>query len=332
MMPEPWPDPESALVLTAPLVGLRNQALGLAERAGLTAQARDLVPTGPFRLLPARFWPNPVATAGLAPATLPHLVIGCGGKSAAVNAALHASGHCAVQIQNPRLDPCRFDLVIVQPHDNLAGPNVVVTRTALHRVTPQALAAARARWSPVFAGLQRPLVSVLVGGGNGRFRLNRAVAAHLAARLRAMMRADHAGLALTFSRRTAPPAMAALREALAPDGTFLWDGTGENPYLGLLACADAIIVTGDSVSMISEAAATAVPVLVAPLPGRSRRIAAFTRVLEREGRIRRYQERLETWNASPLDDTPAAAAALRALPRLAGSPYFPQSARLSPAA
>ena len=36
----------------------------------------------------------------------------------------------------------------------------------------------------------------------------------------------------------------------------------ENPYMGYLACADRIILTGDSVSMCSEACGTGSPVLI----------------------------------------------------------------------
>jgi mitochondrial fission protein ELM1 len=152
---------------------------------------------------------------------------------------------------------------------------------------------------------------VLIGGSNGRFRLDAPVGAALAAQLAGMMQADHVGLALTPSRRTAPDVVAALRAALEPLGGWIWNGEGDNPYLGLLACADAIIVTGDSVSMISEAAATAAPVMVAPLPGRSRRIAAFTAGLLAEQRIRPYVGRCESWPCAALDDTDRAADEMR---------------------
>ena len=104
---------------------------------------------------------------------------------------------------------------------------------------------------------------MLVGGSNGRFRLEAAEGAALAAQLANMMRTDGVGVAVTPSRRTAPAVMDALRTALEPLGGTVWDGAGENPYFGLLACADAIVVTADSVSMVSEAVATAVPVLAA---------------------------------------------------------------------
>jgi hypothetical protein len=76
----------------------------------------------------------------------------------------------------------------------------------------------------------------------------------------------------------------------------------------MLALADAIVVTLDSVSMISEAVATEAPVMLAKLPGRSRRKAMFAEALLREGRVREFAGRLETWPAAPLNDTPEAAA------------------------
>ncbi len=152
---------------------------------------------------------------------------------------------------------------------------------------------------------------MLVGGSNGRFRLDRAVAAQLGAQLAGMMRADRVGLALTPSRRTSADARAALADAVEPLGAWVWDMHGENPYFGLLALADAIVVTEDSVSMVSEAVATAAPVLLAGLPGHSRRIRLFNRLLLEDGRIRPFAGRLEMWPAQPLDDTPAAGADVR---------------------
>ena len=48
----------------------------------------------------------------------------------------------------------------------------------------------------------------------------------------------------------------------------MWDGRGENPYLALLALADAIVVTADSYNMVGEAAATGAPILVFEPSGR----------------------------------------------------------------
>ena len=301
--------PSSSWVLTEDYAGLRTQALGLAEAAGLAPETRVLRARGLWRGVAAAWWPRPLAA--IEPAALaqpwPELVIGCGGKSAAVLAAL-ARRMRVVIVQHPRMAPRRFDLVVAARHDELTGPNVLVTRTALHRVTPARLAEAAAVWAPRFAHLPRPLVAVLVGGSNGRFRLDAPVGAQLAGQLAEMMRRDRVGLALTPSRRTDPAVRAMLREQLQPLGGWVWDMDGENPYFGLLALADAIVVTGDSVSMVSEAAATAAPVLLVELPGRSRRIGLFTRGLIDDGRVRPFAGRFEHWPVEPVDDTGVVAA------------------------
>ena len=309
--PAMW-DCSQSWILSEPLAGLQTQAIGLAEAARLPHEVHALVPRPPWKWVAARLWPQPLAAvAGSLGRPVPPLVIACGGMGAAVGAALRRGGRRVVQVQHPRLDPSRFDVVVVNRHDELTGPNIVVTRTALHRATPERLASAGQLWRDKLAHLPRPLVAVLVGGSNGRFRLDAAVARQFAARLAAMMHRDGVGVVVSPSRRTSPEALLVLRRALAPLGAHIWDGTGDNPYFGMLALADAIIVTQDSVSMISEAAATTAPVLVAELPGRSRRMQLFLDVLLREDRARWFAGRFSTWNVSPLDDTPAAAAELR---------------------
>ena len=297
-------------VLSEGYAGLQAQALGLAEAAGLAPSAYVLKPRAPWRAFPAAWWPAPLAAVRL-PHPWPELAIGCGGVAAAVGAALRRRGRRVVQVQNPRMDPARFDLVVVNRHDELTGRNVLVTRTALHRATPERLAAAAEAWRPRLAHLPRPLVAVLVGGTNGRFRLDAPVGSALAAQLAEMMRRDRVGVALTPSRRTDPAVVRTLFDTLAPLGGYVWQGEGDNPYFGLLACADAIVVTIDSVSMVSEAVATRAPVLVAALPGRSRRISLFTDGLIADGRVRRFAGRYEAWPVEPLDDTPEAAAEMR---------------------
>lgn len=302
------PDSPASLILTEALAGLRNQAVGLAEAAHLPHETRDLTPAAPWRWFPARFWPAPrrvVASALTGPA--PGIVIGCGGMAGAVLAALRAPDRRVIQVQNPRMDLRRFDVVIANWHDEIAGPNVILSRTALHRVSEQRLAAEAEAWRDRLEPYRRPLVAVLLGGNNGRYRLDTAVAARLAADLAAMIRTDQVGVVVTPSRRTDPAVTAILRQALEPLGAWVWDFSGENPYFGMLALADMILVTQDSVSMISEAAATAAPVMVIPLPGDSRRQRVFLRVMRAEGRVRAFEGRYAPWPVRPMNDTPEAA-------------------------
>jgi mitochondrial fission protein ELM1 len=177
-------------------------------------------------------------------------------------------------------------------------------------VTPERLAAAAAEWAPRLSHLPRPLLGVLIGGSNGRFRLDLATAGLLASQLAALARAG-IGVALTPSRRTDQAVRDLLAREIGGAGGYVWDMQGDNPYFGLLGLADALLVSMDSVSMISEAVATGAPVMLARLPGRSRRIGDFIDGLLRADRVRWFDGRLADWKVAPLDDTDMAAAALR---------------------
>ena len=159
-------------ILCTDLAGLRAQALGLAEAAGLRPDMRMLEILPPWNWLSSGLWINPrwAVGADAFAEPVPEVVIGVGGAGARVAAALRRPGVKAVAIQHPRMGLEKFDLVLAARHDGITGANVIVTRNALHRVTPARLAAEAEIWRPAFAALKRPLVAVLLGGSNGRYR------------------------------------------------------------------------------------------------------------------------------------------------------------------
>jgi mitochondrial fission protein ELM1 len=177
-------------------------------------------------------------------------------------------------------------------------------------VRPALLDAGRARFTPLFAGLQRPLVGVLIGGSNRVYRLTPAVAASLGQQLAALA-AQGFGIAITPSRRSGELALKALAEPLRGVPHYFWNGSGENPYLGLLAHADALVVTGESVNMVSEAAATGKPVHLVSLEGGSAKFRRFHDLFRRTGIARAFTGTIERWSYPPPNDTERAAAEIR---------------------
>ena len=297
---------------------MQNQCLGLAEALGLPVVLKRLVVRWPWRWLLPRMWPVPLAALSphgdvLAP-PWPRLLIATGRMSVAPAIAVRrasAGATFTVQIQDPGVPPDGFDLVVAPRHDRITGPNVIKSIGALHRVTPARLAAAAAAFAPSLVHLPRPLVAVLVGGNNRSYRFDVATAEKLGDQLAAIVRVHGAGLAVTVSRRTSANATDALRRKLHGLPAQLWDGTGPNPYFGYLGLADAIVVTCDSVSMVSEAASTGKPVYVFDVPGFSRKFAAFHDGLRNAGITRQFAGRLDTWSYAPLDDTSVVAAEVR---------------------
>src|SRR6185437_6098342 len=209
----------------------------------------------PWRYLPPSLWLAPSLALDPAGARLespwPDIVIGCG-RNSIVPARLvkRASGGRTfwVQVQDPRFARNEIDLIVAPRHDPAPGGNVFRTLGAVHRVTETKLAADKARWAPVFAALPRPLIAVLIGGDNNVYRLTEQSFGALCDRLVALAKSG-VGLAITPSRRTADAQRAMLQKRLADLPAYIWDGSGENPYFGMLGTADAILVTADSVSM-----------------------------------------------------------------------------------
>jgi mitochondrial fission protein ELM1 len=299
--------------------GMASQALGLAEATGFPFVEKRLMVRRPWQWLTPPLWVAPLhaATEGgrrLGP-PWPDLVIGCGRNTVRPALAIReASGGrtLTAQVQDPRYGRGRFDLLVVPEHDRLRGPNVLVTRGAVHRVVPERLAAERRRF-PGLEGLPRPVLGVLIGGANRAYRLDLRRLGEIAESVAAAVRRGGGSALVTPSRRTGAAGLAVLREKLAGVPGMVWDGTGDNPYFAYLAIADALLVTADSVSMISEAAATGKPVHIIELPGGDAKFARFHDTMRQAGIIRPFSGEFEHWSYTPLDDTARAGAALRAL-------------------
>ena len=157
----------------------------------------------------------------------------------------------------------QFDLVITTPQYRLPErANVLHNNLTLHRVTVARLQAEARHWEPRLAALPRPRIAVIAGGDSGPMTFGPRAAARLARQASAMAKAQGGSLLVTTSARTAPAAVEALSEGIeAPGHLYRWRrNDDDNPYFGYLALADAIIVTADSISMLTEACATGKPV------------------------------------------------------------------------
>src|SRR5690348_16176591 len=297
-------------------IGMANQTLGLAEAVapalGGTVVEKSLVLRAPWRWLPPHAWLAPLAAIDphgdrLAP-PWPDVLISCGRLVAApARAAKRASSGRIfwVQVQDPGYASGDADLIVMPRHDGNGGDNAFVTLGAVHRVTSARLADGARRFGPSLAHLQRPLVAVLLGGDNRVYRLTAARLSTLIGQLATLAKQGY-GIAITTSRRSGPSIATQLRQAL-PDA-FIWSGDGDNPFFGLLALADAVVVTADSVNMVSEAAATGKPVHIVELDGGSAKFARFHAAMRAANATRPFTGMIECWSYPPLDDTARAAA------------------------
>lgn len=311
---------KSCWVLTEGIAGTENQCLGLAEVLGVDFMIKRLKLRTPWRQLsPWLSIGHDHALASESDPLLPpypDLLIASGRK--AIGMGLHIKKKSGgktflVNIQDPRIGLKDFDLVIVPQHDPSRGDNVLVTRTALHRVTPQKIEEGRKYFHDRFAHLPSPRVAVLIGGSSKSHTMTVENTKALTHQLMQLADLGNIGMMITASRRTGEENIAHLRQNLSGPNIAFWDGssTGENPYFGFLALADYIIVTEDSVSMTSEALATGKPVYIVSLEGGARRLDLFHKMLQDQGYTRPFTGLLEQWSYAPPDDTIKAAAEIR---------------------
>ncbi len=165
----------------------------------------------------------------------------------------------------------RFDLIVTTPQYQLPdSPNLVRNMLPLHRVTQARLAAESERWTPEFAHLPRPWIAVLLGGDSGPFVFTRDKGARLGRQINGMVKESGGAVLVSDSARTPAAAFEAFQAELqVPVHVYRWRaGRGDNPYFGYLAVADRIVVTGESMSMLTEAFATGKPLSVFDLSDR----------------------------------------------------------------
>lgn len=294
--------------------GHANQALGLAEAIARQSQAliaeKCVNLRTPYAWMAPDWTPAPLQALTLASDPLvapwPDLWIACGRQTVALTQAVRrAAGQVClcVQLQDPRANLREFDLIVAPTHDELEAPNLIPTLGALNRITPERLAGAigdtgdEARIQQ--QGMRAPCIAVLIGGDSKRQRIGPARARALCA---PMARLAQTGMALmvSLSRRTNAAARAILEAELKPHASLWWDGIGPNPYLAMLGSADHILVTADSVSMATEAAATGRPVHILPVDGDAGKLAAFHAALQAYGAARPFRLPLARWSYPPL--------------------------------
>ena len=308
------PDYPVIWVLRDERPGTGNQALGVADALKKPYVVKDLR-YGIFGRLPNLLIGSslralmPAAQAEITP-PWPDLVISAGRRAAAVACYIKlasASKSFVFHLMYPGPGPTTLlNIVAVPAHDKVAGTNIVTFTTAPNRVTRDILHEAGAKWSTVWEGIQNPVLGVLVGGPGRGMPFNDADAGRLASQI-AKWKANTSGSVLVTTSRRSGKRARALFENLAagkikPDLFHTWDAEGENPFLGILAVSEVLLVTGDSVSMLSEACASRGNVYIYRSPDfTSAKHLRFHDKLIELGAARLSDEIVPGWTAKPIN-------------------------------
>jgi uncharacterized protein len=263
-------------VLLDDRAGNRSQCLGVVDALGLPFEVRELsynwlagLPNG---LKGASFVGLTLDTVDGLESPWPDLIIAAGRRSACASRAIKRQSYGnskIVQIMYPGPSGADdFDLIAVPSHDRpRSGANLLTIQGAPHGLTPQVLGTARDEWMPTFAHLPTPRIAVFVGGSTRHRTFTPEMGRELGMAVNKLAADAGGSLMISTSRRTGAAASAVMDKITVPHVSYHWGSSGDNPYQGYMACADAIVVSGDSVSMCSEACAGTVPVYIYAPPG-----------------------------------------------------------------
>ena len=204
------------------------------------------------------------------------MVVSAGSLPAVVNLAIGVKNDAkSVAVMRPGILPLkRFDIVIMPEHDRPPSlANVLVTAGSLNTVSNESMKRDFENLASVYPSLNdeaangKLKIGVLIGGHSKNYKLTKDIAAFLCGQLKKALDDLDGHLFLTTSRRTPMDVMGVLKNCLGDDprAKLFVIAAEDNPpgtVGGIFYLCDIVIVSGESISMVSEAVASGKHVVV----------------------------------------------------------------------
>ena len=204
----------------------------------------------------------------------PKIIISAGRKSAPIAAFLkkyHSSNIkvFAAQIMHPNLCFDKFDAVILPNHDKASQQkNTIRIDGALTKINDDTFKIEYQKFAAELSKVNSPKIALLVGGSSKKGNFDAKIAQNLGEMVSKITSKMQASLLILNSRRTGDVITEILDQNLncqlpATKTFFKWQNKNwQNPYFAVLAAADFIIATGDSISMCSEICSIGKPIYI----------------------------------------------------------------------
>ncbi len=204
-----------------------------------------------------------------------------------------------INILDPYFKRGEFNKIIIPNHDKkLKGDNFLYTNGSL---VNSELIKIRKSDLDKFSNLvdtKKKKIVILVGGNTKRTKFKREDLNKFTMYLQ-MIDLQNNNLYFLFSRRTSNEIKIAIKNNFKT--AFIWDEKSQNPYWFLLNKADFIIVTEDSISMISEAISLHKPVYIFKLHILKEKNRNFTQFLETKKIVKSFSGSLNLWKPQKLE-------------------------------
>ncbi len=294
------------LLLTEGLHGMISQVEGLAKALDLDYFHEKVELNSPWNLVPPSLTPKKKFIFKNQINKEYDVIISCGRKSVIPSIVLKKNSNkkiVNIHIQNPKVSLENFDIVVAPDHDSLDGPNVLISKGAIHYLTLDEIEKAK-DYLVSKIEKQKEVVTLILGGPTKYYNYDNESMIQIFSKINKQILEKNMQLIIIPSNRT-PEKIIQFAKEYFNKNRLIIDNVDKQAYLSSLALAKYIIVTCDSSSMISEAAITGKPIYVAMIPAtrNDKRFKKFRDLLESMNIIRKLEDSLDTWSYEKLDET-----------------------------
>ena len=294
-----------ALLLTEGLHGMISQTEGLAKALDFDYIHEKIELNSFWKLIPSSFTPIKKFVFKNEIDIDFDVIISCGRKSVIPSLFLKKQSKkkiINIHIQNPKIELKNFDFVVCPEHDDLKGPNVLITKGAIHYLTTEEINNSK---DYLLNKLEKnkDIITLILGGPNKYYNYSDENMINIFSIINRMLKDHNLQLVVIPSNRTPKKTIELSKEYFTDNRTVI-DVVDKSAYLSSLALSKYLVVTCDSTSMISEAALTGKPVYVAMIPAlrNDKRFKRFRSLFEKLNIIKKLNYKLETWTYEKLDE------------------------------
>ena len=231
------------------------------------------------------------------------LVISCGRKSVIPSVIIKKKNTniFTIHIQDPKVNYKNFDVIIAPEHDELKGENVISSKGSIHYITQSEIEKAKNYLVNKFHN--ENVVSLILGGPSKYYSFSNEELTQVFRKIKSNFISQGYKVLVIPSMRTPKRIIDLAMKEFVKDG-FVVNTVDKQAYLSALALATNIVVTCDSTSMISEAAASGKPIFVAHMEPKKNnyRFKKFFQLFKEMGITKELGEKIDNWTYNRLNE------------------------------
>ena len=305
-----------ALLLTEGMHGMISQVEGLAKALEIEYEHKTVKLGFPWILIPPKYTPiSQIVLRNkiyLTEGNSFDLIISCGRKSVIPSLLLKKKNPkvFTIHIQDPKVNPNNFDMIIAPEHDNLTGDNIYSSKGAIHYITESEISKAKPYLIKNINS--EKVVTLILGGPNKYYSFNQEQLLEIFNLIKSNFVSKGYKVLVIPSIRTPKNSIELAQREMSSYG-YVVKTVDKQAYLSSYALANYVVVTCDSTSMISEAAISKKPIFVAHMKAKRKnyRFKKFFELFNKMGITRNLGEKVETWTYNQHNEAARIAALIK---------------------